>query len=135
MHQVRWFMAPSCGEIVEIKSVISNAVWGSPHDETAVVALRFASGATAEFCSSVLFEAPTRLEVYGSRGYAVCTGTLGPHGGGAIQTHAGPLAFDAVDPYAAEIADFVEAVTTGRPPEVDGLEGLRNVEILERITV
>jgi hypothetical protein len=29
-----------------------------------------------------------------------------------------------------EFADFVKAVRDGRPPEVDGIEGRRNVELL-----
>ena len=88
---VRWLMAPSCGEINAVQSVISRSVWQGPHDETAVVALRLQSGATAELCSSVVFDSPTSLEVYGSRGYVLCTDTLGPHGAGAIQPSAGGL--------------------------------------------
>ena len=35
-----------------------------------------------------------------------------------------------MNPYVGEIADFVAAIRDGRPPEVDGAEGLRNVELL-----
>ena len=127
---IRWLMVPRCGEVVELSSVVSKGVWGGPHDETAVVALRFASGATAELTSSVLFRAPSRMEVYGTAGYAIATGTLGPHGGGTIETSGGPLAFTPRDPYTGEIDDFVAAVRRGRRPAVDGAEGLRNVELL-----
>ena len=110
--------------------MVSREVWRGPHDETAVVALRFESGATAEFTSSVLFRAPSRMELYGSQGYAIATGTLGPHGAGAIETPNGPLAFTPRDPYVGEIDDFVAAVRSGRAPAVDGAEGVRNVELL-----
>lgn len=127
---IRWVMVPQCGEVVEINSTISRAVWGGPHDETALLALRFQSGATAELCSSVLFQSPSRVEIYGNRGYFICDGTLGTHGTGKIVSHQGVLEFPVRDPYAAEIADFVTAIRDRREPEVNGREGLRNVELL-----
>ncbi len=130
---VRWLMAPSCGEIDAVQSVISRSVWQGPHDETAVVALRLQSGATAELCSSVVFDSPTSLEVYGSRGYALCTDTLGPHGAGEIRTSLGELRYSPANPYIGEIEDFAAAIRDGRSPEVDGCEGLRNVELLTLI--
>ncbi len=60
-------------------------------------------------------------------------GTLGPHGRGRIETRAGPLSFTPVDPYRGELEDFAAAVRQGRAPEVDGGEGLRNVELLVEI--
>jgi hypothetical protein len=41
-----------------------------------------------------------------------------------------PLPFVPVHPYQAELCDFVAAIREGRPCEVDGAEGLRNVELL-----
>ena len=130
LDQVRWLMLPSCGEIVVQKNLISREVWTGPHDETALVSLGFESGATAEICSSVLFNAPKRMEVFGSDTYAVCDDTLGPHGAGAISIGGEPMEYDVVDPYVGEIADFVSAVAEGRAPEVDGREGLRNLATL-----
>ena len=127
---IRWVMVPSCGEVVSIKSIISSAVWKGPHDETAVVSMRFASGATAEFCSSVLFKSPHKAEIYGDDGYALCEETLGRDGKGSIELNGEPLDFQAADPYAGEIRDFVTAIRENRPAEVDGTEGLRNVELL-----
>ena len=130
LDQVRWFMGPSCGEIVVQENLISRDVWKGPHDETALVSLGFESGATAEICSSVLFNAPKRMEVFGHDDYAICDDTLGPHGAGAISIGGEPMDYDVVDPYAGEIADFVTAVAEGRAPEVDGREGVRNVATL-----
>ena len=130
LDQVRWFMVPSCGEIVVQENLISREVWKGPHDETALISLGFESGATAEICSSVLFNAPKRMEVFGSDTYAVCDDTLGPHGGGAISIGGEPMEYRISNPFVGEIADFVAAVAEGRPPEVDGREGLRNVATL-----
>ncbi len=127
---IRWLMVPTCGEVEQVKSVLSNAVWRGPHDESAVVALRFESGATAEFCSSVNFESPHRMEIYGSDGYAICTDTLGALGAGTIQTRDGDLEFSVANPYVGEVLDFAAAIRDERAPEVDGREGRRNVELL-----
>ena len=127
---IRWLMVPTCGEIGSVKSITSRSVWRGPHDETAVVALRFDSGATAEFCSSVVFDGPSSAELYGSRGWAMCTDTLGPHGAGTIRTHDGDLTFSPANPFVGEMRDFAAAIAEQRRPEVDGAEGCRNVELL-----
>jgi len=131
----RWFMTPSCGEVVEVKSLVTRSVWKGPHDETAIVALKFASGASAEILTSVLFDAPTSVEIHGTRGSAYCDGTLGPHGAGLVRVRAQAgepqdLLFKPVNPFVGEMADFVCAIREKRAPEVDGEEGARNVEIL-----
>jgi 1,5-anhydro-D-fructose reductase (1,5-anhydro-D-mannitol-forming) len=130
LDQVRWLMVPSCGEIVVQKNLIGREVWKGPHDETALVSLGFESGATAEICSSVLFDAPKRMEVFGSNSYAICDDTLGPHGAGVIHIGRNPLEYEVVNPYVGELTDFVAAATEGRAPEVDGREGVRNVATL-----
>ena len=130
LDQIRWFMAPVGGAITALRSSIGRAVWGGPHDEQATITLSFESGAQATLCSSALFRAPTRLEIYGSEGYAICEGTLGAHGKGRIEVNGETLEYEPEDPYAGEIADFVAAVGEGREPEVNGEEGLRNVELL-----
>jgi predicted dehydrogenase len=91
------------------------------------------SGTTAEFHSSVLFDSPNRLEIYGDQGYALCDGTLGRQGKGTINMNGKPMEFQPVNPYEGEIRDFISSILDNRSPEVDGMEGLRNVELLERI--
>lgn len=127
---IRWIMVPSCGEIVTIKSMLTSAFWEGPHDESALVSMKFESGATAGFYSSVLFDSPSRVEIYGDRGQAICDDTLGRHGSGKIHLNNEPLAFHVKNPYAGEIMDFVKAIEENRSPEVNGREGLRNVELL-----
>jgi predicted dehydrogenase len=133
LDMIRWVMVPLCGEIVNINSLITKDVWKGPHDETALVSLKFESGATAEFCSSVLFESPYRVEIYGNSGHAICDGTLGRKGLGQITLNSKPINFIPTNPYAGEIEDFIESITEKRPPEVDGREGLRNIKIIDAI--
>ena len=129
---IRWFMLPTCGEVISTKAVFSSGVWDRPHDEIAVIALKFESGATAEICSSVLFESPSRLEIYGDSGYFLCENTFESKlkGGGQITTHEGNLDFPIQNPFLGEIENFVESAKGKLTPEVTGEEGLRNVEIL-----
>ena len=131
LDQIRWYMLPSCGEITRITPHIARNVFRGPHDETALLALEFESGATAEICTSVLFDAPRRMEVYGNDGYALFEDTLGRYGAGRIVTHEGEHAFEVADPYTGEVEDFVAAVREDRDPEVNGEEGARNVALLE----
>ncbi len=129
---IRWFMVPRCGEVVEIKSVCGSPQWRSLNEETAVVAMRFESGATAEFLTSVLFESERRVEVFGEQGCARCSGTLGPDGGGTVELFGEGMTFPWQNPYVAEIGDFAACIRDARKPEVDGAEGLRNVGLLQR---
>ena len=126
----RWLWKPLAGEVVEVRSLVTRPVWRGPNDETALVMLRFASGATAELVTSVLFESEPRVELFGSQASAICEGTLGPHGKGRITLGGKPFEFLPVNPYVGELSDFVDAIHQHRDPEVDGREGLRNVAIL-----
>lgn len=131
LDQVRWYMRPTCGEVTRVTPHITRSVFRGPHDETALLALEFESGATAEICASVLFNAPKRMEVYGSDGHALFDDTFGRHGRGRIVTHEGEHVFEFADPYTGEVEDFAAAVREDRDPEVNGEEGTRNVALLE----
>ena len=130
----RWYLRPGCGEIERAHALTSSPVHHSPHDETALVALRFASGATADILCSVLIRAGRSIELYGEAGTARAEDVLGPHGGGRIVINDQELAYTPVDPYRGELQDFVDAVAHGRAPEVDGDEGLANVRWLCDVT-
>lgn len=130
LDQILWFLEPTCGKIVEMKSVISREVFKGPNDETALISFRFESGATADLCSSVLFQAPAKFELYGSEGYAMGEDSVAVTGEGRMWTHDGPWDFTPIDPYQAEIEDFAAAVRDDRPPEVDGAMGRQNTAIL-----
>jgi predicted dehydrogenase len=127
---LRWMMLPHAGEVVEVRGLTARQVWKGPHDESALVAMRFESGATAELTTSVVFDAQTRVELYGSEASAIAEGTLGPRGAGHITLAGKELEFTPVNPYDGELHDFVVAIRDHRDPEVPGAEGVRNVEIL-----
>jgi predicted dehydrogenase len=129
----RWILLPLQGEIVEMKCVTAHEKWKGPHDETAVAVFRFKGGATAEICSSVLFEAPNRLEIYGSKGWVICEGTFGRDGAGRIWTNEGNFDFPVANPFDGQLDDFVQAILQKKKPAVDAVEGARNAEILLKL--
>jgi UDP-N-acetyl-2-amino-2-deoxyglucuronate dehydrogenase len=130
----RWILRPSQGEITQVSSVIARENWHGPHDETAAATFKFEGGATAQICSSVLFDAPSRLEIYGSQGWAICEGTFGREGAGRISTSDGEVQFPVVNPFVGLLDDFIDSIRQRRKPEVDATEGARNVEILLKLT-
>lgn len=132
LDQILWFLEPTCGEVVDLQSIVSRDVWGGLNDETAVICLKFASGATAELCSSAVFAAPTQFELYGSKGFARGEDSVSTTGKGRMWTNEGEWAFEPSDPYQLEIEDFAAAINTGRAPEVDGLMGRKNTHLLLR---
>lgn len=132
---VRWMMIPTEGEIADVKCIVSRSKFNSPHDETAVVALQFESGATAEICVSVQFASESRVEIYGDSGSVRMEGTMGRHGRGQIYHSMGVQAptivpFEPTNPFLGELNNFVNAIESGQEPEVGPLEGRRNVELL-----
>jgi predicted dehydrogenase len=119
-------------------------------EDTAVACLRFANGAVGviQATTSVFPGLPKTIAVHGDRGtavieqedvlrweftpetaedrairerFAVKTAASGGASNPAAISHQG---------HARQLADFVEALKTGRPPLVDGREGRRAVEVI-----
>ena len=40
LDQILWFMLPSCGEVVDLKSIIASSVWDVPHDREHEIRIR-----------------------------------------------------------------------------------------------
>ncbi len=133
LDQILWLMTGQCGEITRVACIQSHAKFSSRHDESSGVLMAFESGATAEFFVSVQIDSPSRLEIYGDSGWARAEDTMGRHGAGRIETHAGPIAYTPTDPFLEEWTDFHRAITGNRSPEVSAREGSTNVTWLARI--
>ena len=127
---VRWILVPCAGEVEMVSAVASNAVYQGPHDELAILSLRFTLGATAEICSSSVFAAPTRLEVYGTAGYVIAEDTFGRHGAGKIWSNKGEVHFVPQNPFVEQLESFSRSLLFGVPLAVDGEEGMKNAYLL-----
>lgn len=121
-------------------------------EDTLVATLRYASGALGSITATTSLAPgqPKRLEIHGDRGTvsvrddeivawdladaddaereAVMRGSAGAASG----TFADPMAMS-FENHRRQLEDFVRAVAEGRPPLVDGHEGLRSVEVVEAI--
>lgn len=128
---MRWLMSPTCGDVASIKCTLNHDVHGGPHDESAVVIVTFASGATATILTHMNFTGTRQVEITGSKGSVLCLDTLGPRGSGTVSHNRQNVPFTVVDPYEGELADFIAAISGGASPLVDVSEGLGNVRLLE----
>jgi predicted dehydrogenase len=132
---------------------LASLVHDYPVEDTAVLLLEFAAGATATI--DCLFNVPdqavkNRLEVYGTKGALLAEGTLGQSQVGELCwiRNDGEAKYDAAQSermdrdeglipltsgslYCSMIEDFGAAITEGRPPFASGEQGLWLQRILD----
>ena len=126
----RW-LANDTDDWKKFQAVTTNQVWGGPHDETAVISAQFASGPTAEITSSVLFGPYNRIEIFGDKGTAVCSGTLGRDGTGRITINEKEMTYDPVIPFVNQLQEIKDSIESGIMNQIDSSVGLRSVLDLE----
>ena len=140
------------GPAKKVCCLTGNLVQDYASEDTAVVALEFASGAKATV--DTLFNVPdassrNRLELYGSQGSILAEGTIGQGEAGtmtAVLESAGKeyeaqqardqgggieLSPEPVNMYRAEIEAFSQAVLEDADPPVDGEAGLWSQRVLD----
>lgn len=115
----------------DVRATFSSTRFKTKRDETAQVTLKTKDGTIINVVTSVTLAYTKRIEIFcGLGGKIVCEETFGPHGGGLITIDGTPLEFQKINPYAAELADFADAIREDRRPAADGLTGLLNVSLL-----
>lgn len=139
------------GRISNVYCRMSNAVHDYGVEDSAVVLLGFANGATAivdtHFCVPDA-ASKNMLELYGSQGSILAKGTIGQSESGemTIYSENGQSGYDAnqlrestggrdinpvpVNTYLAEIQEFGSAILENRKPLNDASIGLRNQQII-----
>ena len=144
---LRWCMGPPA----EVSAVCSTQAHQIEAEDTALALVRFASGAVGTILSSTAaFPGfPQRLEITGTEGTvivedgrivrrALSGGSAGPaasadsaadSAAGDPSAAADPAAVDAAS-HAAQLADLLDAVDTGREPAVSGRSGRDALEII-----
>jgi UDP-N-acetyl-2-amino-2-deoxyglucuronate dehydrogenase len=136
----RWCTGPQ----VEVTAVCATQAHQIEVEDTALAIVRFASGAVATILSSTAaFPGfPQRLEITGTRGTVTVEdgrivrraldsdpGPAAPAGAAAVSAAADPAAVD-VASHAAQLADLLDAVGTGREPAVTGQDGRDTLAIV-----
>ena len=112
-------------------------------EDVAVGLLEFEGGVMAvlQATTGAMPEQPPSVDIHGDRGTATVSGSWG-HLAFRLRMGTGlgedveqdpPVAGPSVEPYAAQISDFVTAVREGRPPLVDGAEARKAVVVVEAL--
>ena len=121
------------GPVVEVDARSLQLAVGGELDDTTVMLLRFATGATGTLATMTVTADLWRLQVYGTKGWAEMRGetTLVTLMSGETQEEV--IEFDAIDIERAELEAFARAVAGGAPYPVPNDEALANVAVLEAI--
>ncbi len=105
-------------------------------EDTALILTEHESGVsgTIELSWSVPRPREWYLEIYGTDGtIQVKFGEVRHSSAGAADWTTSPGCLDFQDGFDRMIAHFVESVSTGTPPSVNGRDGLRAIEVIEQI--
>ena len=143
------------GRTVSVQGATANLVQDYAAEDTSACLLTFESGALGVIDS--LFNVPddaarNMLEIYGSRGSVVSSGTIGQDSSGVLRTilEKEDRAYDAaqirdegateqliepepVNIYQAHIEAFSQAVVDGTDPPVTGEDGVWNHRVVEAV--
>jgi predicted dehydrogenase len=139
------------GPIRSVQCAVSNRVHFYRPEDSAVVCVTFENGALGTvdtfFCIPDT-ASENALELYGSRGSILATGTIGQCGAGTMRAFLAPdqnasysaqqdrhaagqrIVPEPVNTYRAEIEEFGRAVIEGRPPSISAEAGLRSQCVL-----
>jgi UDP-N-acetyl-2-amino-2-deoxyglucuronate dehydrogenase len=133
-----------CGDVREVRATAATVVRAIEAEDTLTASLQFANGALGSIVATTGAAPgfPHRLEVYGDRGGVQIeadavvrwdadparrpTETAAPTGAGSGASATGL----APDGHRRLVADFVDAVRTGREPLVSGREGRRSLALV-----
>jgi predicted dehydrogenase len=125
----RWFN-DDMDDWIKFNSTLTNNIWNGPHDETAMLTAQFGNGVTLDVCSSVQFGPYNRIEIYGSKGSAICDNSLGREGAGEINICGEKLEFSPVNPFAAQLNNIINHIENGEALNADAQTGERSVKDL-----
>ncbi len=138
---LRWAMGP----VAEVTAICATRAHQIEVEDVAAATLRFRSGAVGTLVASTAISPgqAQRLEVFGTSGTVVIedgqvvqrsvSGEAPAQGEGAAEVGASAAADPAdlgVSAHAAQIADLVEAIDTGREPAITAADGRAALEIV-----
>src|SRR5262249_41122317 len=128
---MRWFLVPICGEIKNKKSIVKNHPIKKIFDEAIMALFEFESGVTAEIFCSITFDSPFQLELYTDNGAIIGNDLCGDKR--KIYINLKEMLFENNNPYIPQMDDFLGAICFNRKPEVDLVEGIKNVDLMVSI--
>ncbi|NWG75265.1 MAG: Gfo/Idh/MocA family oxidoreductase [Rubrivivax sp.] len=121
-----WYLG---GPAEALTASLAQRAFDVPVEDTALVQMRFASGALATLeVSFAAHEGGTAIEVYGTRGQAVALGERVRCRIDGVEVELAPAP---VNVYRAELLDFSRALREHRPALTSGTDGRRNTAWLQ----
>jgi 1,5-anhydro-D-fructose reductase (1,5-anhydro-D-mannitol-forming) len=123
----RWYF----GEPAHVGGCLATPVHHGPNDEISTLVLDYPGRLLAELCATAILRSGNRLELYGEQGNIIGENVLVSSQAGPLTCNGQPVAYQAANPFLAEVADFVQAIEQRRTPEVTIEDGLRSVYIME----
>ncbi len=127
---VRWYLLPSCGEVIEANITTTNNQFQG-NDESSLISLKFESGATASIYSSILYSSPLKLDIYTSDTHIKGRNLTGSMDERCITIGESALDFQCEQNlYEKELLDLHKAIVLDGSPEVTLYEGLRNIQCM-----
>jgi predicted dehydrogenase len=140
IHDLDLLLAVAGPEVTSVEAVGVPVL--TPRVDIANARIRFASGCTANITASRISRDKVRKarffepDLYVSVDYAAFEAEvwrLVPNPGGRPGIEGGPVEVTRDEPLRAELADFVEAVQSGRAPRVTGEDGRRALALATRV--
>jgi predicted dehydrogenase len=124
----RWYF----GEPASVGGGMASPVYQGPNDEVSTLVFNYPGRLLAELAVAAVVVGGNRLELYGDKGAIIGENLFGYlPAGGSITCNGEAVPYEPVDAFAAEVADFVQAIEHGRAPRVTLEDGVRNVRMLE----
>ncbi len=127
------------GKIESVSAVQRSAVLkdklGNKVADSVAAVLSFENGVIGSIQSDYVSPSTYTVVVFGTKGKIACSDSEilleRPAGGGTTKEILSATEKIDGESYFAEIAEFANSILTQRPPEVDGLVGLRNQAVIE----
>jgi len=130
---IHWFVDTPDRSVTARSGLLQRQPTAGHRDRTAMMQFSYSDGVTAECTTSSLYDAPRRIEIYGTKGAAFCDGTLGRRGAGRILINDEPLEFEVQSPFENQLRDFASAIRDDRAPDASAEAGLQVVDDIVNI--
>ncbi len=108
-------------------------------DESLAGTLRFPSGAVASLACSLRTEFASTYDIYGTDGRIVLPKGVVPNPGEEAvieywqQYECKEISLPGADEWALAVGDFADGLLEGRPPATEPQDGVRNLEVIDRL--
>ncbi|MBI2843075.1 MAG: Gfo/Idh/MocA family oxidoreductase [Armatimonadetes bacterium] len=125
------------GEVRKVGAVVDHLVFDYRAEDSATILLVFANGvqATVQSCFNLSHTRHDSFEIHGTKGSIMAEGTLALNRGGRLRlaTDDGVTEYDTGESlhYVRQLEHINACIVSGEAPRISGIEGLRNVRIIE----